>query len=82
MPIHLDSSPLGYEPISSLVIQTLLTAFTFLSAFSIRDTVTKCIELVAPTSAVQRLMYHACLCLFFLFLTVFMAYMFQDRVEV
>lgn len=68
------------EPVSALLIQTLISAFTFLSALSIRDTVMQGIQQIAPESASKKFMFTACISMFFLFCTVIMAYSWQDRI--
>lgn len=68
------------EPVSSLLVQTLISAFTFLSALSIRDTVMQGIQQVAPESSSKKFLFTACISMFFLFCTVLMAYSWQDNV--
>lgn len=76
-----DNYQLDYKPVSSFVIKILLTAFTVLSAFCIRDSAMDIIKLAAPDSAKNRVLYSLLLTGFFLFLTVLLAFIFQDQIQ-
>jgi len=74
------ASPLAREPVSSLLIKTLISAFTFLTALNIRDSITQGVQAVSPNDTIKRLMFTVSLTAFFLFITVLMAYVWQDKV--
>lgn len=81
MAIVSDSSSLEYEPIASLLVRTIIAAFTILTAFSIRDSVVQGVSLVSPNDAPKKFLFSVVLAMFFLFVTVLMAYMWQDKVD-
>lgn len=81
MAIVAESHALDYQPLSALLIRTIVAAFTILTAFSIRDSVMQTIQAVAPNSATKKLIFTIMVTLFFLFLTVLMAYVWQDKIE-
>lgn len=74
------ASPLSHEPVSSLLIKTLIGAFTFLTALSFRDAVMQGVQAVTPNDTIKRLLFTVTLTGFFLFLTVLMAYLWQDKI--
>ncbi len=76
-----DTATISYEPLSALLIQTIVTAFTILTAFSIRDSVTQGIAAVSPNNSDKKLVFTVTVTLFFLFITVLMAYMWQDKIK-
>jgi len=76
-----DTSSLDYEPVSSLLTKTILSAFTILTAFNIRDTVTQVVAVIAPSSATKKVLFTLSITVFFLFITVLMAFMWQDRIQ-
>lgn len=81
MVVTTDSrSPLDHEPIASLLIKTIITAFTFLTAFSIRDSVMQGVQHIAPHSATKKFLFTVLITVFFLFATVMMAYTWQDKI--
>jgi hypothetical protein len=79
MTVSTDATCLDYEPISSLLIQTLLTAFTFLTALSIRDSMTQAISLLSPGNITKKLIFTIFITMLFLLITVIMAYVWQDK---
>jgi len=81
MAIVAESHALDYQPLSALLIRTIVAAFTILTAFSIRDSVMQTIQAVAPNSATKKLIFTIMVTLFFLFITVLMAYVWQDKIE-
>jgi hypothetical protein len=80
MVVATDTSVLDYEPVSSLLVKTLIGAFTFLTALSIRDSVTQSIAVIAPNDTNKKLLFTFMVTLLFLFVTVLMAYLWQDKV--
>ena len=80
MAVTSDSSKLEHQPVSSLLVQTLITAFTFLSALSIRDTITQSISALTPHDTSKKLLFTMFITMFFLFATVLMAYTWQDKI--
>jgi hypothetical protein len=76
-----DCGLLDYQPVSSLLIQTLIAAFTFLSALSIRDSVTQLIALMSPGETTKKLLFTLFTTMLFLFITVFMAWYWQDQIN-
>lgn len=81
MVLQSDYGLLDYKPISSLLIQTLVAAFTFLSALSIRDSVTQIIASLAPGDTVKKLLFTLFTTMLFLFVTVFSAWYWQDQIQ-
>lgn len=80
MTVVTDNRSLNYEPMSSLLLTTLISAFTLITGLSIKDTITKGIELIAPNNATKEWIFTFATTVFFLFITVLLVYMFQDRV--
>lgn len=76
-----DARPLDYQPLSSLLIKTIIGAFTILTAFSIRDSVVQGIAAVTPGDATKKLIFTVMVTMLFLFLTVLMAYFWQDKID-
>ena len=74
-------SSLDHEPVSSLLVKTIISAFTFLTAFSIRDSVVQGVQHVAPNNATKKFLFTVLITLFFLFVTVLMAYVWQDKIH-
>lgn len=76
-----DAHCLDYQPMSELLISTVISALTILTAFCLRDTVIQGIQVIAPDSLSKKFMFTALITLFFLFLTVLMAYVWQDKIS-
>jgi hypothetical protein len=76
-----DSSGINDEPVSSIVIQVVLSAFTLLTALSIRDTVMEGIKEISPKHTTKRLLFTLSTTLFFIFITVMIAYIWQQKVQ-
>lgn len=66
---------------SSLLISTVISALTILTAFCLRDSVIQGVQIIAPDSITKKFMFTVLVTLFFLFLTVLMAYLWQDKVD-
>lgn len=81
MVVMSNQNSLYYEPMSTLLLTTIITAFSFLSAFSIRDTIVKGIEIISPNNATKEWMFTFATTIFFLFITVLLVYFFQDQVN-
>lgn len=81
MVLIVESGTLDYKPVSTIVVQTLLAAFTFLSSLSIRDSVTQMIAAITPGDTSKKIFFTLMITFIFLFLTVFMAYYFQDKLN-
>ena len=79
--VLVDSRSLDHEPISSMLIKIIITVFTFLTAFSIRDSVTQGIKMIAPNDASKNLAFTSMITMIFLFTTVVMAYSWQDKID-
>lgn len=80
MVIVTDSGILNFEPVSSLLIKTLITVFTFLTALSIRDSMTQSIAAVTPHNTTKKLLFTMFVAMFFLFITILLAYFYQDKI--
>jgi uncharacterized membrane protein len=77
-----DQGPIcRVEPISTMLIRTVVTAFTIMTAFNIRDLTTQCITAVAPESVTTRLMFSLVVTVFFLLATVLSAYFWQEHIS-
>lgn len=81
MVIVSDTHALDHQPISSLLVKTIIAAFTILTAFSIRDSVVQGIQTVAPGDATKKFIFTVMITMFFLFATVLMAYLWQDKID-
>ncbi len=81
MTIPNDYGPLHEEPVSSLLVKTLLSAFSLLTALSIRDSITQSLTVLTPDDIPKRLAFTVSLTAFFLFITVLVAYMWQGKIE-
>lgn len=78
MVVTTDGGVLDYQPVSSLLIQTIITAFTFLTALSIRDSMTQSIAALTPNDTTKKLFFTLFSTMLFLFVTVLLAYSFQE----
>lgn len=76
-----ETGRLEYQPVSIILVSTLLASFSFLTAFTIRDVVLEIIYRFSPGHSNRKLFISIFFMLFFLFVTVFLAYMFQDAVK-
>jgi phosphate starvation-inducible membrane PsiE len=81
MPLVADARALNHEPLSSLLVKTIIAAFTILTAFSIRDSVVQGIQAIAPGDHTKKFLFTVMITMFFLFCTVLMAYMWQDKID-
>ncbi len=81
MTILTEQHALDYQPMSSLLISTVISALTILTAFCLRDSVIQGVQIIAPDSITKKFMFTVLVTLFFLFLTVLMAYLWQDKVD-
>lgn len=81
MAISEDDKALTYEPVTSLLIKTIISAFTFLTALSIRDTVTQSLDLLTPAHSKSKLLVTAFLTMLFLFVTVSLAWQYQNSID-
>lgn len=81
MALTADSHALDYEPISSLLISTLLSALTILVSVLIRDTIVSGMSIFIPTDLTKKFVFTAMITLFFLFITVLLAWLAQDKVK-
>jgi hypothetical protein len=75
-----DPHCLDYQPMSSLLISTILSALTILTAFCLRDSVVQGVQIIAPTSITQKFLFTTMITLFFLFVTVLVAFIWQDHI--
>jgi hypothetical protein len=78
MVLFVDNGCLDFKPVSGVVISTIIAAFTFLSAMSIRDSVTQMIELCTPKHTLKKLIVTVSCTMLFLFITVLLAYEYQS----
>lgn len=74
-----DAYPIDYEPLSGLLIKTIVGALTILTAFSFRDTAVQGVALITPNDLVKKFMFTVALTFLFLFLTVLAAWLWQDK---
>lgn len=81
MTITTDAHCLDYQPMSELLISTVISALTILTAFCLRDTVIQGVQVIAPDNITKKFMFTALITLFFLFLTVLLAYIWQDKIN-
>lgn len=79
MVLQSDNHAISYEPVSSLLVKTIISAFTILTAFSIRDSIIQTITLFTPGDASKKLVFTLLTTFTFLFLTVLMAFFWQDQ---
>lgn len=76
----IDNGVLDYQPVSTLLVSTIIAAFTFLTALSIRDSVTQSISALTPGDISKKLLFTLFSTMLFLFITVLLAYLFQEKV--
>jgi len=81
MAIVSDSHTIDYQPLSALLIKTIIGAFTILTAFSIRDAVVQGVQAIAPNDATKKFIFSVLIAMFFLFVTVLMAFLWQDKLD-
>jgi len=81
MPFISDPHCLDYQPMSALIISTIISAFTILTAFCIRDTLIQGIQIISPNNMTKRWLFMLFVTLFFFFITVLMAYVWQDKID-
>ena len=81
MAIIVDPHSLDYQPMSALLIKTLLAALSVLVAFQIRDCVVQGIALFVPADATKKFIFTAMITLFFLFATVLIAWSCQNLID-
>lgn len=81
MAIVSDSHAIDHQPLSALLVKTIITAFTILTAFSIRDSVVQGIQAIAPNDATKKFVFSVLIAMFFLFVTVLMAFLWQDKLD-
>lgn len=76
-----DPHCLDYQPMSTLLISTIVSALTILTAFCLRDTVIQGVQIIAPNDLTKKFLFTCLVTLFFLFLTVLLAYVWQDKIN-
>lgn len=81
MAVFSDPHSLDHQPMSALLISTIIAALTILTAFCLRDTVIQGIQVIAPDNLTKKFMFTALITLLFLFLTVLMAFVWQDKIS-
>lgn len=81
MALSFDTHSIDYQPISSLLLTTILSAFTILTAFCIRDAVIQGIQLVGPDNLSKRFAFSVMIAAFFLLMTVLIAWIWQDQID-
>jgi hypothetical protein len=81
MTIISDSHTLDFQPLSSLLVTTVISALTILTAFALRDTVVQLIQLIAPNDATKKFIFSLMIAMFFLFITVLLAFLWQDKLS-
>lgn len=69
------------NPISDVIKATILAAFTFLTALSLRDSITKTIEAFVPSNAKEKLIMVYFTTLLILFITLLLAYLWQNSTK-
>jgi hypothetical protein len=80
MVVSSDSSILDYQPVTSLLLGIVVSAFTFLTALSIRDSVTQSIVSLTPGDIHKQVVFTIFSAAIFLFITVLLAYLFQESI--
>ncbi len=81
MALTVDYHAMDYQPISSLLISTLLSALTILVSVLIRDTIVGGMSIFIPSDLTKKFVFTAMITLFFLFITVLLAWIAQDKVK-
>jgi len=81
MAIVVDTHSLDYQPISYLLITTLLSSLALLVALEIKECVSQFITLFIPADLPKRFIFTLMITLFFLFLMVLMSWSFQDKIN-
>lgn len=76
-----DSSALEHEPVSTIILGVLVSAFSILVAFQLRDVITQLIDLANPKHKAYKIMASVFLVSLFLFILVWLSYNFGDRMS-
>jgi uncharacterized membrane protein len=79
--VHSDTRNVSHEPVSNLLVKTILGAFTILAGFLLRDLITQSIESMVPKGAVSQITMTAFFTAFSLFIVVLMSWSLNDYIE-
>ena len=82
MPATTDNSSIGFEPMSAVLVRIFIATFSFLTALCIKEVVSDIITIFAPHDEYKKLLYTALSACLFLFVTVALAFTWQDCVNV
>ena len=69
------------NPAMDIVKSSVLSAFTFLAAFSIRDVIIKTMESLVSTGTKQKLVFIYLYSAMVVFITILLAFLWQDNAE-
>lgn len=79
--LNSETHSLDWNPLSDLLLKTLLAALSFLLAMQFRDCIVQGVALFVPADAMKKFVFSCMLALFFLFVTVLLAFSFQDQMD-
>jgi len=74
-----QESTIVVQPVADIIKATILSAFTFLTALSIRDLLTKSMESVVPDETKGQLVFIYLTTSVVLFITVLLAVLWQKK---
>ena len=80
MAIIFDTKSIENNQLPTFVIKIIINAFTILSAFSLRDSVVQGIKAITPGDAYKKFIFTIATTSLFFFITVLLAYFFQDYI--
>jgi hypothetical protein len=66
------------NPVSDIIKATILSAFTFLSALSVRDVIIKTLEALVPDNTKEKLVFVYFYCSIVILVTILLAFLWQN----
>ena len=76
-----DTHALDYQPLSSLLVKTIISSLVIISSFCLRDVIVTGVAIFVPADLTKKFVFTTLIALFFLFATVLMAWSFQEKVD-
>jgi hypothetical protein len=77
-----DSKPLFYEPVSTTVVETIISSLGLLTALSIKDVVTQLINLISPKQMYTKICFTLFTTIIFLSITIIVSYHWHYHSEI
>jgi hypothetical protein len=76
-----DSSAWEHEPVSTIILSVLLSAFSILAAFQFRDVLNQAIDKIHEKNSKYKLAISVLLTSMFFFILVWLSWNFGDRLR-